>query len=176
MSRWIATNPAGLNRQSLEHAAKTAIAATIAVLTSRLCHLPEAYWAAVTTMVVMQSTLGASLSVSVLRLIGTALGAISGAVLAIAFGPNVYAFGAGILVLGVLTAAAHLDRSAFRFAGITLAIVMLVARANSPWIAAFHRFAEISIMYSSRLGEIKLNPWRDGFRNLAFLFKKRFLR
>src|SRR5215831_18789185 len=25
------------------------------------------------------------------------------------------------------------------------------------------RFGEISIQYSSRLGEIKLNPWRDGF-------------
>ncbi len=36
------------------------------------------------------------------------------------------------------------------------------------------RFVEISIQYSSRLGEIKLNPWRDGFQNLAFLFKKRF--
>jgi glycosyltransferase involved in cell wall biosynthesis len=36
------------------------------------------------------------------------------------------------------------------------------------------RFAEISIMYSSRLGEIKLNPWRDGFYNLWFLLKKRF--
>ena len=36
------------------------------------------------------------------------------------------------------------------------------------------RFAEISIQYSSRLGEIKLNPWRDGFRNLWFLVQKRF--
>jgi dolichol-phosphate hexosyltransferase len=36
------------------------------------------------------------------------------------------------------------------------------------------RFAEISIMYSSRLGEIKLNPWRDGFHNLWFLVRKRF--
>jgi glycosyltransferase involved in cell wall biosynthesis len=36
------------------------------------------------------------------------------------------------------------------------------------------RFAEISIMYTSRLGEIKLNPWRDGFYNLWFLLKKRF--
>jgi glycosyltransferase involved in cell wall biosynthesis len=36
------------------------------------------------------------------------------------------------------------------------------------------RFAEISIMYSSRLGEIKLNPWRDGIHNLWFLVKKRF--
>jgi len=36
------------------------------------------------------------------------------------------------------------------------------------------RFAEISILYSSRLGEIKLNPWRDGLYNLYFLVKKRF--
>src|ERR1700730_157367 len=37
-----------------------------------------------------------------------------------------------------------------------------------------HRFAELSILYSSRLGEIKLNPWRDGLYNLWFLLKKRF--
>jgi hypothetical protein len=36
------------------------------------------------------------------------------------------------------------------------------------------RFGEISILYTSRLGEIKLNPWRDGFRNLWFLVRKRF--
>ena len=38
------------------------------------------------------------------------------------------------------------------------------------------RFGEISIMYTSRIGEKKLNPWRDGFRNLWFLVKKRFVR
>ena len=38
------------------------------------------------------------------------------------------------------------------------------------------RFGEISIMYTSRLGETKLNLWRDGFANLAFLVKKRFWR
>jgi len=38
------------------------------------------------------------------------------------------------------------------------------------------RFVEISIQYSSRLGEIKLNPWKDGFQNLFFLLRKRFLR
>lgn len=36
------------------------------------------------------------------------------------------------------------------------------------------RFREIPVQYSSRLGEIKLNPWRDGFFNLWFLLKKRF--
>ena len=36
------------------------------------------------------------------------------------------------------------------------------------------RFKEIYIDYSTRMGEIKLKPWRDGFRNLCFLFRKRF--
>ncbi len=36
------------------------------------------------------------------------------------------------------------------------------------------RFEEISIQYSSRLGEIKLNPWRDGLHNLWFLVARRF--
>ena len=38
------------------------------------------------------------------------------------------------------------------------------------------RFGEISILYSSRLGETKLNPWRDGIQNLLFVVKKRFFR
>jgi glycosyltransferase involved in cell wall biosynthesis len=38
------------------------------------------------------------------------------------------------------------------------------------------RFGEISILYSTRLGEMKLSPWRDGIHNLAFLLRKRFFR
>jgi len=34
-------------------------------------------------------------------------------------------------------------------------------------------FREIYIDYSNRMGEIKLKPWRDGFRNLVFLLQKR---
>jgi glycosyltransferase involved in cell wall biosynthesis len=34
-------------------------------------------------------------------------------------------------------------------------------------------FREIFISYSQRVGEKKLRPWRDGFHNLAFLFRKR---
>lgn len=36
-------------------------------------------------------------------------------------------------------------------------------------------FQEIPISYSNRMGEIKLRPWRDGIRNLLFLFRKRIL-
>ena len=34
-------------------------------------------------------------------------------------------------------------------------------------------FWEIPINFSNRAGEIKLRPWRDGWGNLLYLFKKR---
>ncbi|HEY3128277.1 MAG TPA: glycosyltransferase family 2 protein [Acidobacteriota bacterium] len=37
-------------------------------------------------------------------------------------------------------------------------------------------FEEIPVTYSNRAGEMKLQPWRDGFKNLTYLFKKRFHR
>ena len=36
------------------------------------------------------------------------------------------------------------------------------------------RFAEVGIDYRPRIGEVKLQKWRDGWRNLSFLFAKRF--
>lgn len=36
------------------------------------------------------------------------------------------------------------------------------------------KFKEEHIKYSARMGEIKLQPYRDGIRNISFLFKKRF--
>jgi glycosyltransferase involved in cell wall biosynthesis len=36
-------------------------------------------------------------------------------------------------------------------------------------------FREIFINYSQRVGEKKLQPWRDGLKNLSFLLKKRFI-
>jgi glycosyltransferase involved in cell wall biosynthesis len=36
------------------------------------------------------------------------------------------------------------------------------------------RAKEVPIRYSPRIGEVKLNTWRDGKNNLKFLFKKRF--
>jgi glycosyltransferase involved in cell wall biosynthesis len=37
-------------------------------------------------------------------------------------------------------------------------------------------FKEIYVDYSNRTGEIKLQPWRDGYHNLVFLVQKRLTR
>jgi uncharacterized membrane protein YccC len=129
----------------LVHSARTAVAAVASVLAARLFGLPEAYWAAVTTLVIAQSSLGAAFNVSWQRFAGTALGAVVGAIVASHFGAHVLVFGTCVFILGLLRAVAHLDLTAYRFGGVTLAIVLLVPRTGSPWQIAFHRFAEVSI-------------------------------
>lgn len=139
---------ARIERTALEiavHSARTAVAALISFVVARLFRLPEAYWAPITTLVITQSSFGAALSVSWERIIGTVLGAAVGVAIAIYFKSNIFIFAAGVFVLGILCALARADRSAYRFAGITLAIVILIPRTNPPWQVAWHRCAEVLI-------------------------------
>jgi|SRR5580700_1302906 uncharacterized membrane protein YgaE (UPF0421/DUF939 family) len=135
----------GLTRESLGHSARTAVAAMVSLFVARLFKLPEAYWAAITTLIVMQSSLGAALTISGQRFAGTALGSLAGALLAAHFTPSVFVFGAGVFLLGIICELLHLPRNAYRFASITLAIVLLVAHTNSTWSVAAHRFSEVSL-------------------------------
>jgi uncharacterized membrane protein YccC len=133
------------NPSTLMHAARTAVAGVVSYVIARLFSLPEAYWAAISTLIVMQSTLGAALPVSVQRFAGTALGCAAGAVTASYFRGNPWAFGAAIFLIGMLCAGFRVERSAYRYASIALAIVMLVPRTAGVWIIAMHRFFEVSL-------------------------------
>jgi uncharacterized membrane protein YgaE (UPF0421/DUF939 family) len=139
------TIPLRVNRQNVMHVVRTSIAAVASLLIARLFKLPEAYWAAITTLVVMQSSLGAALTISWQRFAGSAIGAVAGALFATYFGSNTAMFGVGIFVMGILCAALRLDKAAYRFAGITLAIIMLTARPAPAWIVAVHRFIEVAV-------------------------------
>jgi uncharacterized membrane protein YgaE (UPF0421/DUF939 family) len=127
------------------HSIRTAVAAVASVLIARLCRLPESYWAAITAIVIMQSTLGASWTISKQRFAGTALGAAMGALLAACAVQNVAVFGASVFVIGLICALLRIGRNAFRYAGIALAIVMLTAPTEPAWMTAIHRFLEISV-------------------------------
>jgi uncharacterized membrane protein YccC len=149
------------NPPSTTHAARTAVAAVVSLLVAQLFRLPEDYWAAITTLVVMQSTLGASLPISAQRLAGTIVGAVFGALVGTWFPGNVLAFGLSVFAIGILCAALQVERNAYRYAGITLAIVMLVTRPGSRWIIATHRFCEISIGIAVGLAVTALWPERS---------------
>jgi uncharacterized membrane protein YgaE (UPF0421/DUF939 family) len=134
-----------LNREWLVHSVRTTIAAIASLYIARLAGLPEAYWATITTIIVTQSTLGAALKPSWYRFVGTALGVAAGALAATYFGTNTMVFALGIFVLGLVCAMLRLDRNAYRFAGTALAIVVLASHEKAAWVAALHRFIEVSI-------------------------------
>jgi uncharacterized membrane protein YccC len=140
MLTWLRIDP-----KEVLHSIRTAVAAVGSLLIARFFRLPESYWAAVTTIVIMQSTLGAAWTVSKERFAGTALGAAMGAPLTAYAAQNIAAFGSGVFVLGLICALLRIGRNAFRYAGITLAIVMLLVRAEPAWMIAIHRFLEISV-------------------------------
>jgi len=148
-------------RSNLQHAARTSLAAVASLLAARACGLPEAYWASITTLVVTQSTLGASLKVSTERLVGTVLGALAGALLSVSGIPALPAYAAGLLILGILCGVPGLSHAAYRFAGITLAIVLLIGRAGSAWLIATHRFIEVSIGIAVGLALAAVWPERE---------------
>jgi len=133
------------NLPSAIHSIRTSIAATISLAVARLFGLPEAYWAAIATLVVMQSTLGATLLISVERIAATALGALAGALLANYFTGNLLIFAAAVFVLGFLCAVLRMEKGAYRYASITLAIIVLIPRSSAAWIVALHRFFEVSV-------------------------------
>jgi len=130
---------------SLSHALRTAVAATLSVVIARLVGMPEAYWAAIATLVVMQSTLGATLTLSIERIVATAVGASVGAVESNYFGANLIAFAVAIFLLGILSFAFRLEKTAYRYASITLTIIVLIPRVNAAWNVAAHRFIEVSV-------------------------------
>lgn len=132
-------------QNSILHIARTTVAALACQLIAQAMHMPEPYWATVTTIVVMQSSLGAAWKVSWKRLVGTLLGAVVGGFLSSYVGGNLIAFGAAMAGTGLVCLILKVDRSAYRFAGITLTIIMLVPRTQSTWIIAIHRCVEVSL-------------------------------
>jgi uncharacterized membrane protein YccC len=142
LRRWVIAKK---NPPSIAHVVLSTLAAVVSYVIARLFRLPEAYWAPMSALIVMQLTLSAAFPIAVQYVVGTAVGAAVGAVTDIYFHTSILTFGAAIVFVGLLCVALRVERSAFRYANITLVIVMLVPRSASGGLVALHRFFEVSI-------------------------------
>jgi len=133
-----------VDRFILEDSLRTAIAGVVSFLIARLLRLPEAYWATFSALIVTQSSLGAAATISWQRMGGSVLGAGMGALLGTYFHENLLVYGLGVFVLGTLCALLRLG-VAFRFAGVTLTLIMLVPRTRPAWVVATHRLIEVTV-------------------------------
>lgn len=122
----------------------TALAAVASYYVAAILELPESYWAVVSSIIVMQSNVGATVGASWDRMVGTGIGAVVGAIIASVGGAQIWTFGVAIAVTVWICAFLGLPDS-YRLAGVTVAIVMLVARDQPFWIIAIRRFLEVSV-------------------------------
>ena len=133
----------GLNREALIQSVRTAVATVLSLLLARALKLPEFYWSPISTIVILLSTID-PLTLAWQRFAGTAVGAALGAVIATGFSPNWVVYGTGILLCGIISAMLRL-LTAYRFAAITLSIVLLIAHPQPAWVVALDRFIEVSL-------------------------------
>jgi uncharacterized membrane protein YgaE (UPF0421/DUF939 family) len=139
-------------------AVRTTIAAVVSLLLARILKLPDPYWASISAIVIIQSTLDPR-TVSWQRFAGTALGAALGALIGTFFPSTVLVYAVAIFLCGALCALLRV-RGAYRFAAITLSIVLLIAHQRPAWIVASHRFVEVSLGIAVALGLAELWPIR----------------
>jgi uncharacterized membrane protein YgaE (UPF0421/DUF939 family) len=141
MTNWIART--GITRATLIISARVTVASTISLLVARLLRLPEFYWAPISTIVVILSTIPPR-TLAWQRFVGTAIGAALAALIATFFQPNWIVYGIGLFLCGIVCAVFRVS-AAYRFAAIALTIVLLIAHSAPPWTVALHRFIEVSL-------------------------------
>lgn len=134
---------ARLAQTDFRHAFKIGIAGGLALLISQILHLQHPVYAVIPVAVVMQSSLGSSISASFNRILATIIGAIIGAALASTWGNEAtyfIALGLGFFLINVIcNYAGYIETIATT--GIVLGVVML-QHGGEPWTFALDRFLE----------------------------------
>jgi uncharacterized membrane protein YccC len=84
--------------------------------------------------------------------------ALAGALVATYFLEILFVFAGAVFVLGLLSAVFRMEKTAYRYASITLAIIVLIPRSSPAWTIAFHRFLEVSVGIVVALALVALWP------------------
>jgi uncharacterized membrane protein YccC len=125
----------------LIHAAKTALAAALCWWLALRFGLHDGYWGAISAIIVLQSNMGATVTASRDRLLGTLIGAALGFSFSL-FGSLPWNYILAVLAAVILCGLLGL-RSSSRLAGVTITIIMLIQKTGSRSSLAIDRVAEV---------------------------------
>jgi uncharacterized membrane protein YccC len=137
-------NEGFFNRERLRlliHAAKTALAAALCWWIALRFGLHDGYWGSISAIIVLQSNVGATVTASRDRMLGTVIGAVLAFGFSL-FGPPVVSYILALLAAVVACGLLGL-RNSSRLACVTITIVMLVHREGSRWALALDRVSEV---------------------------------
>jgi uncharacterized membrane protein YccC len=139
-------NAASKYKSELQLVVRALVAAALSLLIAEALALPQSYWAVLTALIIVQGSLGGTLTAGLDRFVGTLAGAALGAAVALVRefwdAPQVL-----LLLLAVAPVAALAAlRPSFRVAPVTAAIVLLANPSDtSPITSAVHRVIEIAL-------------------------------
>lgn len=149
--RWLSLSRLSLSwpRFDMAHlrlAVRATIAALLAYGIAWALDLPKGYWAVLSAILVVQSSLGASVAVALDRGAGTVAGGIIGVALAMLAGPS-QNLTVLFLTIGTLaTALLAAYRPSFKLAPVTVVVVMLADPTHAqPLISGLQRVFEITL-------------------------------
>src|SRR5580658_943243 len=128
-------------RRLVTDAAKTALAAALCWWLASLFGLHDGYWGSISAIIVLQSNMGATVSASRDRLIGTLIGGVLGFSFSL-FGVLPWNYILAILVAVIVCGLLGL-RASSRLAAVTITIIMLVQKPGSRWGLALDRVGEV---------------------------------
>ena len=123
------------------HAAKTALAAGLCWWLALRFGLHDGYWGSISAIIVLQSNMGATVSASRDRLIGTLIGGIFGFAFSL-YGTLPWNYVIALLVAVIVCGLLGL-RASSRLAAVTITIIMLVQKPGSRWGLALDRVGEV---------------------------------
>ncbi|MDR3723207.1 MAG: FUSC family protein [Terracidiphilus sp.] len=130
-------------RHFIIHVTKTALAATLAWWIARLVGMPDGYWGSISAVIVLQSNVGATVTASRNRFLGTVVGAAVGFACSL-FGTLPWNYILAIILALSICGICGLTNSS-RLSGVTVSIVMLVQATGPRWQLACFRVSEVFI-------------------------------
>src|SRR5262245_22819230 len=133
-------------QSEIRRVVQTVTAAASAFIVTNAFSLPQSYWAVMTALIVVQLSLGGTISAGLDRLLGTLAGAVFGVAASLA--GKFLAVNQVLLLVVTVAPLAFLAalRPSFRMAPVTAAIVLLATPSSaSPMTSAAHRVIEIAL-------------------------------
>lgn len=140
-------------KQPLFTALRSGIAVVIAILFVAIFEVKFGYWLILTTIIILQPTLGATLNKAKQRTIGTLLGVAVGSILILAISHSLLGIAiciAFLIFTCVLTRT--ISQAVFVFSGTIIAILLLNAGQTPNWEYAVYRMIDTLLGVSIGLG------------------------
>ncbi|MGA8044277.1 MAG: FUSC family protein [Terracidiphilus sp.] len=144
--RWLSRE----HRRLLIHATKTALAAGFCWWLALRFGLHDGYWGAISAIIVLQSNVGATITASRDRLLGTLIGAVLG--FGFSFVGTLPWNYLAAVILAITICGLLGFKSSSRLAGVTITILMLVQHGGSHWTIALDRVGQVALGIVVALG------------------------